>query len=821
VRTGGTLESIARDVAYGARTLAKRPGFTTVAVATLALGLGSSTAMFSVVDTVVFRPLPYRDPGRLFKICLQAPQQARCDDNAMSLADLLDLRQQSRTFQEIAADDGDGVQVRHADGSRESVDRARVTMNWLSTLGVRPAVGHDFAPQEDRPERDHVVIVGNDYWHRRFAADPGVVGKTLVVDDEPCTVIGVLPPNVLRYGADLLMPLVPADYTADRGHRDLDAFGRLAPGVSPAEARVEIETIARRLEQEYPVTNRERRGRLYPLGKYYASIQPKADPTLVLVLGAVGLVLLIACANVAGLLLARAATRRRECLVRAALGASRGRLVRQLLIENLLLFAAGGLLGVLAARGLVDSLAAFAVAGGYVPERMTVAIDGRVLAFGLLLSLATGAVFGYAPALQASRVDLSPGLGDAGRTLVGRRPRSRARRALVVSQLALSLVLLVGFGLLARSFARVYAASGGFDPENLVVIESDGGRSFPEAVAFWRTALEHARTVPGVKSAALTSRPPVHHARQRSFTVEGPGRGEGAAGDVLVSAGYFKTMGIPLVGGRAFTERDDGAAPPVVIVSENLARRLFGEADPIGRRLMLEERGSPSCCAAAGLVEGVWREIVGVVGNVRQGNLDEAPAMTIYRPYTQIVEHDMYLVARAGSAADVAPIAAHLRSHLLAATPARDWSNPRPMREIIRQSESIRLRRFVLTILGGFAVVALLLAALGVYGVITYSVTERTAEIGVRMAMGATRPVVFGEVLGEAASLVCTGLALGIMAALVLTRLIASMLFDVHATDAATYLSVCALLVGFVLFAACLPARRATRLDPIAALRHE
>jgi predicted permease len=324
-----------------------------------------------------------------------------------------------------------------------------------------------------------------------------------------------------------------------------------------------------------------------------------------------------------------------------------------------------------------------------------------------------------------------------------------------------------------------------------------------------------------VKSAALTSRPPVHHARQRSFTVEGPGRGEGAAGDVLVSAGYFKTMGIPLVGGRAFTERDDGAAPPVVIVSENLARRLFGEADPIGRRLMLGERGSPSCCAAAGPVEGVWREIVGVVGNVRQGNVDEAPAMTIYRPYTQIVEHDMYMVARARSAADVAPIAAHLRSLLLAATRGRDWSNPRPMREIVRQSESIRLRRFVLTILGGFAVVALLLAALGVYGVITYSVTERTAEIGVRMAMGATRPVVFGEVLGEAASLVCTGLALGIMAALVLTRFIASMLFDVHATDAATYLSVCALLVGFALFAACLPARRATRLDPIAALRHE
>jgi len=454
-----------------------------------------------------------------------------------------------------------------------------------------------------------------------------------------------------------------------------------------------------------------------------------------------------------------------------------------------------------------------------------VAVDGRVLAFGLLVSLLTGAAFGLVPALQASRVDLNEGLRDSGRASSGGPGRNRARRLLVVTELALSLVLLVGFGLLIRSFLRIQAVSGGFDAANLLQTASDGGRSFPQAVAFWRAALERARAIPGVKLAALTSRPPVHGARRQRFVIEGrpavSADEEAQAGDVLISSDYFQTMGIPLLKGRAFTDKDNEAAPPVVIISSSLARRYFPNEDPLGRQVSLRERAPMSCCSAAGPVEGVWREVVGVVGDVRQANLDEEPAATLYRPYSQIVEHDMYLMVRARSAPEAASITVHLRSHLVAADPNREWSDVRPMRQVIRESESIRLRRFVLILLGSFAGLALVLAAVGIYGVTACGVAERTREIGVRIALGATRGVVLQQVLGETALLAAAGLALGSLAALGLTRFISSLLFDVSSTDAATYVAVSFLLAGITLASGYLPARRATRVDPIAALRHE
>jgi len=819
VRAGATIEQFWQDLSYGVRILLKHRGFTATAVATLAVGIGVNTSIFTIVDTVVFRPLPYEDPARLVKIC--GNSFARPLDD-VSLADFVDIRDQSHVFERIAADNGMGFTVEYG-GVRESVNGGLVTPEWLPTLGVQPILGRGFLTEETERGRDHVAILTHAYWRRRFGSDQHVVGKAVSVDGQPFTIVGVLPPNVLRYGADFLKPFVPADYPDDRGHRDLDVFARLRPGVTLAQAQTEIDTIGRRLQSDYPATNKDRGFSLIPLDKYYAVIDPKVRQGLVLAFAAVALVLLIACVNVANLLLARAVTRSRECVVRAALGATRSRLVRQLLVETMLLFVLGGAAGYLVTRWLVDLLVMLAVAEGYVPDRMVVSVDARVLAFTFFASLVTGLVVGLAVAVRASRVDLSDGLRESGQTLGGGLRRSRARRMLIVSELILSLVLLVGFSLLARSFLRVQGNAAGFVPQNLLVTGSEGGREFVQAVSFWRSALERARAIPGVEHAAVTSRPPVHASRQQQYALEGQPeiaeRDEPRAGDILVSADYFRTMGIPILMGRAFTENDNESTPPVVIISQSLARRHFRDENPIGRRVRFREQAPMSCCSAAGSVEGVWREIVGVAGDIRQANMDEELAATLYRPYTQIVEHDMYLMVRGRSAVESAGIVANLRSHLIAAAPGSEWSDVLLMNQVINESESIRLRRFVLILLGSFAGLALLLAAVGLYGVVAYSVAERRREIGIRVALGATRSMILNQVLAESLRLSLTSLLIGGIAAYFLTRVISSMLFGVSATDAVTYLAVSLLLMTVVLIASYLPARRAAHEDPILALR--
>jgi putative ABC transport system permease protein len=820
VRAGALVDQLRQDLFYAIRMVTRNRGLTAVAVATLALGVGANTAIFSIVDTVVFRPLPYKDAGRLVKIW--GSRSAEPIDN-VSLPDFVDIRDQNDVFEQVAADDAAAFGLTSPGGTRQPIDGAIVTGSWLSTLGVQPILGRGFGPDDERPGHDHVVLLTHAFWRNRLASDPNIVGRTLTTKNSAYTVIGVLPPNVLRYGVDFLMPLVPADYPPGRGHRDLDVFARLKPGVTIAQARTQLETIARRLEQEYPATNNGRRFSVVPLDKYYTLTGRKANQGLLLMLGAVGLVLLIACANVANLLLARSVTRSKECVIRAALGAGRARLVRQMLVESVLLFLLGGSLGVLLARWSADSLLAFAVAGGYVPERMMVAVDGRVLGFTLLVSLAAGIVFGLLPALQASKVDLNDGL-KASSTTSGFR-RRRASRLLIVSELAISLVLLVGSGLMIRSFLNLQASSAGIDPENLLETSSDGGRSFPEAVSFWRSALDRVRQDPGVMFVAVSSRPPVHGSRGQKFAIDGrPSAAAGQepqAGDILVSEDYFRTMGIPLLKGRAFSDKDSGASTPVVIISQSLARRHFPNEDPLGKRVSLAERSPMTCCSAAGPVENVWREIVGVAADVRQGNLDEQPAVTLYRPYTQIVEHDMYLMVRARSSSDTARLTAHLGSQLLAVDPSKYWADVRPMRDVINESDSIRLRRFVLILLGSFAGLAVLLAAVGTYGVMAYSVADRTREIGIRVALGATRSMVLNQVLSETMKLTLAGLVIGGLAAQVLTRFISSMLFGVSSTDVVTYLGVSFVLATVALLASYLPARRATQIDPLVALRQE
>jgi putative ABC transport system permease protein len=818
VRAGTVVEQLWHDVAYGVRVLIKYPAFTSAAVATLALGIGANTAIFTIVDTIVFRPLPYAEPERLVKIWGTAPGTQRTD---VSWADFVDLQSQTRAFERVAADDGMGFTVVYGNGSREMVSGAMVTTEWLSTLGVQPLIGRAFVSEEAQRGRDHVIILTHSYWRRKFASDPNVIGQVLSIDREPCTIVGVLPPNVLRYGSDFLKPLTTANYPTERGHRDLDVFARLRPGVTLAQARAEVETVGGRLARTYPATNKERGLTVVPLDKYYVSIDPKTSGGLVLVFGAVACVLLIACVNVVNLLLARGVTRGRECVIRAALGASRSRLVRQLLIENLLLFVAGGVIGIVVAQWSVGSLIALAVATGYVPERLVITVDTRVFAFSLLLSVLAGLLSGLAPALQASRVDVNSGLRESAPTLYGGRQRTRVRRVLIVSELMLSLVLLVGFGLLIRSFMRVQANAGTLATDRLLETSAEGGRSFASAVTFWSTVLDNVRGIPGIKFAAVTSRPPIHGARQRGVVVAGRSATTSIdeAGDILVSPDYFRALGIALRDGRVFTNKDTGTSLPVAVISQTLARRYFPNGSPIGQRLRVMEDDPMTCCSAAGPVAGVWREIIGVVDDVRQANLDDQPAATLYRPYSQIIEHDMYLMVRIESAQDAPRVAQNLRARLAAAAPGTEWADILPLDRVIAGSESIRLRRFVLILLGSFAALAVLLAAIGVYGVMAYFVAEHRREIGIRVALGASGQSILTDVLVEALRLAAIALVLGAGAAQILTRLISAMLFGVSGSDVITYGTVCTLLIAVTLLASYLPARAATQVDPIIALR--
>ncbi len=818
VRAGVLLEQARQDLAYAIRTLRKNAAFTTIAVATLAIGIGATTAVFSIVDTVVFRSLPYADPESLVRVCGLVIRANACLDD-VSVEEYEHVRRLD-LFEQVAADDGMGVTVVHPDGSRDNLGVGLVTPNWLSTLGVRPLLGRDFHSDDGVPGGDRVLLLTHDHWKRQYGASPDAIGATVTFDGIVHTVVGVLPPNVLRHYADVMKPLVLHDYT----DRSLDLVARLRPGASLPRAEVAVGIIQSLARRDGGV-NGERRLAAIPLGRSYAEVTGQAVDGLTLMLGAVALVLLVACANVANLLLTRAGARRRESVVRAALGASRGRLLRQSLVENLLLFAIGGIGGVLLAQLLVGSLTAFAISGGYMPERMAVALDSRILAAAMAMSIVTGLVFGLIPAMQASRVDVNAGLRASAPTATTDRPRGGARRLLIAAEVALSLVLLAGFGLLTRSFVRVYANGAGFDPSEIIVTASDGGRSFREAMLFWRASLDRVRMLHGVSSAALTSRPPANGVRSKGVVIEGHApvaeRDAPLADDVLVSDAYFETMRIPLVRGRTFTPADDDSSAPVVIISESMARRHFGGADPIGRSIRLLEKLPMTCCATPGPVEGVWRRIVGVVRDIRQANLDAHLSATIYRPYGQIVEHDMFLVLRASSSADAGRLTRDLRAQLLAVDPARDWMTPRPMWQMIRDSESIRLRRFVLTLLGTFAALALILAAVGIFGVASSVVAERTREIGIRMALGATRTVVFRQIIGEMAALAVAGTAAGLIAAASLTRAIRAMLFGVSPADAATYVAVAMVLGVIVLIASWIPARKATRIDPLVALRQE
>ena len=784
-----------------------------LAVLAIALGIGATTAIFSVVNALLLRPLPYRDPGQLVWAWERTPQGRRA---GVSPANFMDWRAQSRAFGQMAAYDFVGFNLTGGP-EPEQIVGAWVSADFFSLLGVEAALGRGFRPEEDRPRGERVVVIGHGLWQRRFGSDPGIVGRKIQLNGESFTVVGVLPRDFwfMLGTVELWAPLVlNAGQLGDREARSFDVIARPRAGVSRAQAAAEMETIAARLAAAHPRTNGGWGVMLESIEENFLSY---FRPTLFLLLGAAGVVLLISCANVANLLLARATARGREIAIRAALGATRWRIVRQLLAESLLLALAGGACGALLAWWGVDLVVA--LIPGEIQRRIpggvgAVGFDARTLGFAALVSLFTGLLFGLAPALHASRPDLTRALKVGGAAGEGR-GRRRARDLLVVAEIALALVLLAGAGLLIRSLVRVQRAELGFDPRHVLrmglPMTGAGDSAGGEQAARYRRILERVAALPGVQSAALANNL-LAGPRDPGLPLTIEGRAAAAPGETplainrVVSPNYFETLGVPLRAGRDFNEWDRPGAPAVAIISRSLAERHWPGADPLGRRLRLG--GSQS--------DSPWLTVVGVVGDVRHP-LSAAPQPTVYRAQGQTPRAWMYLIARA--APDPAALFAAARGAVREAEAGQAISGLGTMEEWL--GESVAEPRFVMTLLGLFAAVAVALAAVGVYGLMSYAVGRRTREIGVRVALGAQAGDVVRLVVREGMWLALAGIALGLIVAAAASRLLAPFLFGLDPADPPTLVSISLLLAGVALLACYLPARRAARVDPLVALRHE
>jgi putative ABC transport system permease protein len=814
-----SLERLGQDLRFGLRMLRKNPGFSLVAILTLALGIGASTAIFSVVNGVLLRALPYYEPERLVMVWADRPilqKQTGLEDFPVAVADFVDWRNQNQSFEQMAAMFASRVNL-IGGGEPESVFGLRASASLFPLLGARFTLGRAFLPEEDQVGAERVVVISHGLWQRHYGGDPNLIGQKIILNDESYTVIGVTASDFQfpRRGevpayfgvatkVDLYLPLAltPAEMSNRRMNR-LGVIARLKPGVGIGQASAEMDAIARRLTEQYPQTNTDKGVRLAPLQQQAVG---KARTALLILLGAVGCVLLIACANVANLLLARAAGRQKEMAVRTALGASRGRVVRQLLTESLLLAFAGGAAGLLLARWGVALLLAMAPAS--LPRAYDIRLDARVAGFTLLISLLTGIVFGLLPALQASKINLGETLKEGGRDAAGLL-RRRLRGFLIVSEVALAFVLLIGAGLLIRSYARLTAVDPGLDPRGVLTMDlllppakySDG-----RSVAFFQQTLERVRALPGVETATTVSPLPLSGAHgSGGFGIEGrPSPTDQAfnAGMRRISPDFFKTFRVPLLKGRLIEEGDGANAPLVVVINESLARTYFANEDPLGKRLTFTN-GT------------VVREIVGVVGDVKHAALDEEAKPEIYYPMAQFPTLFMSLAVR--TSGDPLQMVAAVRGQVWAVDKDLPISNIETMGRLM--AKSVAPRQFNLLLLGVFALVGLALAGVGLYGVMSYTVTQRTREIGVRMAMGAQPGDVLRLVIGEGMRLALIGALLGLSGALALTRLIKTLLFGVSATDPLTFIVIAVLLIMVALLACWIPAQRATKVDPLIALR--
>ena len=794
------------DLKFAFRQLLKHPGFTTVAVLTLALGIGATTAIFCVVDGVLLKPLHYDQPGQLAQVW-EAPSPGK--RNSVSPGVFLDWKRQSVTFDSIAAYNNADMNLT-GNGEPERLNGLRMSANGLNLLRARTLLGRTFAPDEDQPGQDKVVVLTHRLWQRRFSGETNAIGRTIRLNEETYTIIGVLPPDFLPFAdREFVIPYVfEAEWVNKRDGHWLRVLGRVKPSVTIEQGHAELNAISERSRVLYPAWKKDWGATVVPM---HEQITGSMKPTLFVLLGAVGCVLLIACANVANLLLAKAVARQNEMAIRSALGASRWRVIRQLLAESVLLFLLGGMLGVVLAFWSVGALRQ--VSAVTLPRAEEIGLDIHVLGFALFVSLATGIAFGLAPAAQALKPDLNANLKEGGRGSAGG-VRNRVRGGLIVSEVALALMLLVGAGLLLNSFLRLSKVSPGFDPQQVLTMQL----SLPEKkhteparrTAFFAQIVERIEALPGVRAAGLAVSLPLAAGGPPDafFTISGkvnsPQPGYAADFD-FCTPHYFRAMGIPLIRGRLFDERDATAVAPVAIFNETLAREYFPNEEPLGRHFIQESN--------------TW-EIVGIVGDVRLRGLAEKVRPLVYRPqsfgsaYWNLRAN---LVVRTSAAPR--GMAESIRQAILGVNPDQPVTNVRTMEEVT--AASAVQRRFILMLLGVFAGLALLLAAIGLYGVIACAVSQRTRELGIRMALGATRQDVLNLMLGEGTKLAAIGILLGVTGALGLTRVLVNLLYEIKPTDPLTFVGVALVLFLVALLASWLPARRAAKVDPMEALRYE
>jgi putative ABC transport system permease protein len=808
--------TLLRDVCYSLRTLLKIPGFSVVALITLALGVGANTAIFSVVKAVLLNQLPYRQPGQL--VALGEADSGETRPETIGYTTAYDWRRLSHSFQGMSLyRDAAGAIVER--GEPELLQGMRVNYDFFDTLGIPMQLGRTFLPEEDRPDRRHGVILSDGLWKRRFGGDPQIIGRVIRLSEASFTVVGVLPASFrsleipgdegapqmfMPLGYDLSLPY------ACRDCQHLHLIARLKPGVAMSQAHAELKSIMSDLVRQYPASYPP--GATVAMAPLHEYVVGRASTALWVLLGAVGFVLLIACANVANLMLARAMGRAKEIALRAALGAGRWRLARQLLAESLVLAVAGGLAGVLLAWWCTSALAAFAPKE--IPRADEVRMDTAVLLFGLAASLLTGLIFGLTPALRASRVDLNDALKDLSKATAGR-AKHGLRDLLVAAEIALAFVLAVGAGLLGKSFVRLLNVDPGYDPHNVLTLNTYvyGARyQKPEAeLGYYDQVLQRLRATPGIENAAMTSQLPLNSFDRRGFHIRD--RRPRVSSDVpsadtySVSPEYFRVMKIPLRRGRLFSEADGPASPKVAIVSETCAREQFPGENAIGKQIQLGGRDDNQ----------PWATIVGVVGDVHQDGLEIKPNIAAYIVQSQDVSFGYSLVAR--TSLDPRLMERTVRAAFLAVDPTQPVFRVQPMEDYL--ASSLAQRRFTLTLIALFGALALALAAIGIYGVVAYTVTLRTREVGIRMALGAKRRDVLFMVLRDGAALAGAGLAIGFLASLALTRLLASLLFEVSATDPAISAAVAVGLSVVALLASYLPARRAAGVDPMIALRYE
>jgi putative ABC transport system permease protein len=803
------METLPQDLLYSFRIMLRNKSVTAIVLLTLMVGIGANTAIFSIVYGVLLRPLPYQNPEQLVRIfdTWKGKTQPGSNEADIAPANFYDWREQAKSFTDVSAFSTGGAGL--ASGTEpEQVAAAVVSTGFFNVMAVNPIHGRAFV--EDDMKSGNVIILGHDLWKRRFGGNPGIIGQSAKLDGELYTIVGVLPagfnyPDKSEVWAPLVINRNP---TVSRDAHFLKVIARLKPGVTPEQAQAEMNTVAGRLEQQFPATNKDLGARVVPIHEYAVG---NVKTALVILLMAVGFVLLIACANVANLLLARAISRQKEMAVRVALGASRKRLIRQLLTESLVLALGGGILGLLFAVFAVGFLLSVSV--GDIPLAEQVGLNAQVLTFTFVISVLTGTMFGLVPALQTTKLDLNETLKEGGSKGVGSSGGNRVRSALVVFEVALTLVLLIGAGLMIKSFVNLQKTDLGFKPENVLTFELTlpvpNYREPPKVASFYDNLVMKLKALPGVQSVGgVTMLPLGGDNREFSFRIEGQPMVDPASRPTanyrVAMPEYFSAMGIPLERGRMFSNTDGQGSALIIIINERMARRYFPQGNPLGQRIFVRN-------------EQASREIVGVVKNIKHFGLDQEAQPEMYVPFGQSPSRYMRMVLRTGS--DPRGLIDAVQHQVWDLDRELPLAKIKSMDELVSYSAS--QRRSNMLLLSIFAVFALILAAVGIYGVVSYSVTRRTHEIGIRMALGARTADVLKLIIRSGMTLALLGVAIGLAGTLALTRLMATLLFGVSSTDAITYAIVSVGLLFVALLACYIPARRATKVDPLVALRYE